>query len=234
MTDPLVSKGALAASVRLKSGGGSVSRSRDGLPVILVGGGGHGRVVLDALRSAGHSVVAVCDPDPDVARRLPSDIVYLGDDEALETYAPDSVALANGLGSTASTATRRTLFERLTARGYRFLSVRHPNACIADDVVLGEGTQILAGAIVQTGVRLGANVIVNTGAQADHDCEIGDHVHLAPGVVLSGGVRIGAGCHVGAGAVVIQSIVIGPNTLIGAGAVVVRDVEPGSRLLRMA
>jgi len=200
------------------------------LPVLIIGGGGHGRVVLDALICAGHNVLGVCDPNPGVAARLPEDIPYLGGDEAAQAYDRAAVLLANGVGSIADTTQRQAVFDGFALRGYRFLTLRHPSAILADDAVIGEGTQLHAGSIVQTGARIGANVLLNTGAQVDHDCEIGAHCHLAPGVVLSGGVRIGPGCHVGTGAVVIQNLAIGAGAVIGAGALILRDVAPGERV----
>jgi acetyltransferase-like isoleucine patch superfamily enzyme len=89
---------------------------------------------------------------------------------------------------------------------------------------LGDGAQIMAGAILQTGVRVGRNVIVNTRAVIDHDSCLADHVHVATGAILAGGVKVGEASHIGAGATVIQEITIGRAVLVAAGAVVVSDV----------
>lgn len=196
-------------------------------PVIIIGGGGHGRVVIDALKAAGHTIAGVVDRDPSTEARLSPGIRYLGGDDALDSFNPNAILLANGFGSIGRVDNRRRIFEQLSGRGFRFATVRHPSAIVAFDVQLGEGAQIMAGAVVQTGARIGKNVIVNTSASVDHDCEIGMHSHIAPGVVLSGGVQIGAACHVGTGAMVIQGIVIGTEVVIGAGAVVITNVEPG-------
>ena len=128
-------------------------------------------------------------------------------------------------------STRAQAFLRLgKAAGFTFISFNHPSAVLAADTSIGEGAQIMAGAVLQPGVSLGINCIVNTRASLDHDCRIGDHVHIAPGAVLSGGVTIGDGCHIGTGAIVIQNIRIGAGAMIAAGAVITRDVLPGARV----
>ncbi|WP_050479716.1 acetyltransferase [Herbaspirillum rhizosphaerae] len=196
--------------------------------IIILGAGGHARVLLKAL--AGATVLGLTDPDPAKAGGAIAGIPILGTDDALKAYAVDKVVLVNGIGSVGSNERRRDLFARYKQIGYAFLNVCHPSAVVADDVLLGEGVQIMAGAILQTGCSVGENSIVNTGAVVDHDCGIGRHVHIAPGAVLSGGVEVGDNAHVGAGATVIQGVRIGANSLVGAGAVVVRDVPPGVRV----
>ena len=194
------------------------------LPVIVIGGGGHGRVVIEALRRGGSIVAGVIDPSREVSALLPDGVRWLGGDDALAGYPPERYRLANGVGSIGD-GTRRRVFERMKAAGYAFARVEHPAATIAlAGVSLGEGAQIMAGAVVQPGVRIGADVIVNTRAAIDHDCIIGDHAHIAPGAVLCGEVVVGDDTHIGAGAVLIQGRRIGAGCLIGAGATVLRDV----------
>ncbi|MDQ7248808.1 acetyltransferase [Dongia sedimenti] len=199
-------------------------------PIIILGGGGHARVVIDALRCAGHVIAGVIDPKSDVAETLPEDVTWLGKD--LSAARPGEVQVAIGVGSidVGARNPRPTLFAEAKAGGFEILSVRHPSAIVAGDVELGEGSQIMAGAILQPGVRLGVNCIVNTGASLDHDCWIGDHVHIAPRAVLSGTVAVGDGSHLGTGAIVIQGIRIGSEAMIAAGAVVTRDVAATARV----
>lgn len=194
------------------------------LPVIVIGGGGHGRVVIEALLSEGIRVAGVVDPHPGVAANLPPAVPWLGGDDALAAYPPDAYRLANGIGGIGEPH-RRSTYERLLAAGYDFVRVQHPSATVARaGVVLGEGCQIMAGAVIQPGVRIGADSIVNTRAAVDHDCTIGEHCHLAPGAVLCGDVAVGAGTHVGAGAVIIQGVRIGSFAIVGAGAIILSDV----------
>jgi sugar O-acyltransferase (sialic acid O-acetyltransferase NeuD family) len=200
-------------------------------PVVILGGGGHARVVIDALRCAGHVIAGVIDPKADVAKNLPAGITWLGED--LSKARAAEVQLAIGVGSldVGAKNLRPRLFNEAKAGGFDILSFRHPSAIVAGDVELGEGAQLMAGAILQPGVRLGVNCIVNSGASLDHDCRIGDHVHIAPGVVLSGAVEIGDGCHLGTGAIVIQNIRISASAMIAAGAIVTRDVPLNARVM---
>lgn len=200
-------------------------------PVIVLGAGGHGRVLLDTLAAARLPIEGLVDPDASRHGQLFAGHPVLGADEDVLRYAPAAVFLANGLGSTANTGPRQRLFQHFRERGYDFAQLVHPHAYVAADLVAGAGLQVMAGAVVQPGCRFGANVIVNTRASVDHDCTLGDHVHVAPGVTLSGGVSVGAGTHVGSGATVIQGVTIGEGCLIAAGAVVVQDVPAGMRVL---
>lgn len=199
-------------------------------PVLVVGGGGHARVLIDALRRAGRQIIGVLDPDPAVARGLPEGVAQLGGDEKLAAFDQTEVALVNGLGSIRLPTARASLFDRLQAAGWRFASVLHDSAVLALDTRLGEGAQVMAGAVLQTGVTLDDDVIVNTRASLDHDCRIGRHCHVAPGATLSGGVAVGAGTHIGTGASIIQGVRIGAGCLIGAGSVVTRDLPDGAVL----
>lgn len=196
--------------------------------IVILGGGGHARVVADTLmlreRSILGAVARKAVPGTNTAWGLP----LLGDDDALDALDRRGIALANGVGSIGSTALRADVFRRARELGFAFTQVIHPSAVIAASVELGDGAQIMAGAVVQPGTEIGDNVLINTRASVDHDCRIGAHVHIAPGAVLSGGVKVGEGTHIGTGAVIIQSLSIGKHCLIAAGAVVCRDVPDGA------
>ena len=192
--------------------------------LVMLGAGGHARVVLAGCSAPVTGCIAAAAPGP----LWPATIPWLGDDAALDTLAPEEVSLVNGVGSVGRPDLRRRVFETARARGFRFAPAIHPAAHVSADAIPGPDSQIMAGAVVQAGARLGENCIVNTGAIIEHDCEIGDHGHIAPGAVLSGGVVLGVGCHVGCGATVIQDIRIGAGAVVAAGAVVIRDIAPGA------
>jgi UDP-perosamine 4-acetyltransferase len=137
----------------------------------------------------------------------------------------DGVRLVNGVGSVGVAGLRRRLYENFKRAGFLFESVIHPAAVVADQDGLAEGVQVMAGAVIQPGSRIGGNAIINTHATIDHDCRVGSHVHVAPGAVLAGEVTIGDGSFVGAGAIIIQTRKVGTSALIGAGAVVIDDVR---------
>jgi len=197
--------------------------------VVVVGAGGHAKVLVEALRSANVPVLAVIDRDVtkhgmDVLR-----ITVAGDDAWLhKTYPPGTVRLVNGVGSVRRPVLRRDVFVAFKARGYDFASVIHPSATIASDAIIGEGAQIMAGAVIQPGVRIGSDALINTRASIDHDCLIGDHSHVAPGATLSGDVHLGTAVHVGTGATLIQGVHVGDEALIGAGATVFDNVAGGT------
>lgn len=191
------------------------------LPLILVGSGGHARVLLSTLRLLGRRVLGFVDPDKTRGEQL--GIPYLGGDDAISRVSGE-VLLVLGVGSVASIGNRFRVYESLRKGGYRFASVIHPSAVIAPEVDLAEGVQIMAGVVLQTGCAVEENCIVNTGARIDHDCIIQAHAQIAPGVVLSGNVHVGTRAHVGVGATVIQGVHIGSDSIVGAGAVVLSDV----------
>lgn len=196
--------------------------------VIVLGAGGHAKVLIDTLQTCSTPIQGILDSDPAKQGRMILGVSVIGTDEKLKEWAPNEVVLVNGLGSTESLMPRAVLHQRLRSQGYGFLSVVHPAAVVSSHARLGEGVQIMAGAVIQAGVRLGDGCIVNTGAVVDHDCTLEENVHVAPGAVISGGVHVGGDTHIGIGAVIIQGIRVGNRCLIAAGAVVVHDVSDGS------
>lgn len=200
------------------------------LPVIIVGAGGHGRVIADALLAEGRPVLGFTDNDATSWGTMRCGAPVLGNDDVLQQHPPQTVLLANGLGTTRVSTLRRDVFLKLKAQGYRFASVVHPSAMVSPQARIEEGAQIMARAVVQTGSCVAANAIINTGTIVDHDCSIGAHTHVATGAILSGGVAVGENCHIGAGATIIQGVTLGDHCLVAAGAVVVRDAAARSRL----
>lgn len=192
------------------------------LPVIVLGGGGHAKVLIGTLQLQKRRILGFVDPNSTLPPVLGEQ--NLGTDDAAFAYPPAEVELVNGIGSIGSPGARTAAFERFKAKGYTFATVVHPSASVAPDVEVEEGAQVMAGAVVQPGSRLGINAIINTKASVDHDCVIESHAHIAPGVTLSGKVHVGRGSHIGTGASVIQGITTGAYSIVGAGAVVIRDV----------
>ncbi|MEM7754397.1 MAG: acetyltransferase [Planctomycetota bacterium] len=201
-----------------------------GRRVLLIGAGGHARVVIDAFGAAAgagrsqDTVVACVDDD---AAKHGTDVmgVPVVGTVGSEVGDPSSVLVA--VGSAGDARHRARLFDTAVATGLELASVVHPMATVSVECRVGAGSTILAGAVVQVGARIGKNVIVNTGAVVEHDAAIGAHSHVSPRAVVLGNARVGESCHVGAGAVVLQGVDVGDGAVIGAGAVVTRDVEPG-------
>lgn len=198
------------------------------MSVVIIGTGGHARVVLDAARSwFPEDIIGALDDDPTRIglswQGLPVGGPITSD--AVARTGADSAVLAIG-----NNRDRATLADRLDAT-VRWEVVRHASAIVSCDAEIGAGSVVMAGAIIQPGAVLGKHTIVNTGASVDHDCRIGDFVHIAPGVRLCGNVTVGDGSLIGVGAVAIPGVRIGSWATVGAGATVVRDVPDGATVL---
>jgi sugar O-acyltransferase (sialic acid O-acetyltransferase NeuD family) len=200
-------------------------------PLVLLGAGGHAKVLQAAARACGRHILGVCDPQ--LARNGDTSwqgAPVLGDDDALMALDVTRIELLLGIGPLVGTNSRMVLHRRLAQSGFRFARLVHPSAWVADDAILAEGVQVMAGAVIQPGCTIGKHCVVNTGATVDHDCVLGDDVHVAPGATICGGARIGDGAFIAAGAVIGPGIALGSGAVIGAGAVVLDDVSAGSRV----
>ncbi|QDT90108.1 acetyltransferase [Gimesia algae] len=197
--------------------------------IILLGGGGHAKVLIDLiLQGESFQVIGILDPDLVIGHHIKG-IKVLGSDAGLVGIQEQGVKhAAVAIGSVHSNQLREKLFNQCRDLGFQQPALIHPRAFLASDVTLCEGVQVMAGAIVQTDTIIGEGVVVNTGSRIDHDCKISKHSFLAPGVILCGGVSVGENAFLGAGSVVIQGVKIGKNAVIAAGAVVTRDVRDGA------
>ena len=200
------------------------------MSIIVLGAGGHAKVVIDALQASGAKILCITDPDTKTHGKSVLGVPIFGPDDVVFEHKRDDTKLVNGIGTTRVSDHRKNIFDRFVKAGYSFQSVIHPSAIIGAEVEISDGVQIMAGSVLQAACRIGANTIINTRASVDHDCIIWAHAHIAPGVVLGGGVHIGDGAHIGTGAVVLQNIKIGDNALVAAGATVISNVAPGGRV----
>lgn len=200
-------------------------------PVIIIGAGGHAKVLADCLIKAGNRVLGFLDNDKNKHDMRILNLPVIGDDEIVNEYSSQSVRLVNGIGSVCAPKLRQEVYQFFSDKGYNFLNIIHPTAILGQAISLGTGVQVMAGSIIQPGTKIQCNTIINTGAIVDHDCEVGAHVHISPGTTLSGNVKIGHRTHIGAGSTIIQGITIGSDCLVGAGAVVVKDVPEGATVI---
>jgi UDP-perosamine 4-acetyltransferase len=197
----------------------------------IIGAGGHALVLSETLRDLGvvpdGSFVASLDDPSSPHLRHP----ILGTQSDLLQKKPGEAVVVNGVGGVRANPVRKNVYDEVTAHGFPVLGFIHPSATLVGEIELGDGAQILAGAVIQPGARIGKNAIINTRASIDHECSIGDHCHIAPGVVLSGEVTVGAGTHIGTGATVMQGAKIGAGVTVGAGAVVIGPVPDGKTVV---
>jgi UDP-perosamine 4-acetyltransferase len=195
---------------------------------IVIGGGGHARVVISILRKLkGYSVLGYTDQtDHGTVMGAP----YLGSDLSLTAVIsgsrqPDAVL---GVGQVGLGRMRQELWDRLADYAIRFPKILSIDAIVHDGVSGGEGAVIMDGAVINCGATLGRGVIVNTNSTIEHDTVLGDWVHVAPGATVCGEVTIGAYSMIGAGATVIEGRKIATCCVVGAGSTVVHDLtEPG-------
>ncbi|NHN39440.1 sugar acetyltransferase [Pseudomaricurvus alcaniphilus] len=189
--------------------------------IILLGGGGHGAVIADALLNNGRQLIGVVDPSLPRGSEWRFGLSVLGGDEFITQYASDQVELANGIGyvpETRSEALRSSLFNKWRAKGYQFASIIHPRAWVGIDVTLGAGVQVLANSVINTGARIGDNCIINTGVIIEHDTDIQADTHVAPGAVICGNCVVENNSFIGAGATVIHGQRVLRNSVVPAGS----------------
>lgn len=194
--------------------------------ILVIGGGGHGRVTADALLAAGGTVVGFLDSDPGLKGRDVLGLPVVGGDEALDDSLFQDCLLANGIGGVGvggRPSMRRRMQERLERAGRVFVGVRHPAAIVSAFAVVDPTAQLFASSVVQPGARIGRGCIINTAAVVEHDCDVGAFTHCAPGSLVCGDVVVGEDSHIGARAVVLQGVHLGGGVVVGAGAAVIRD-----------
>ncbi len=199
--------------------------------IVVLGAGGHARVVLDALASMGRKTAAMTDADRSLWGGEIDGVRVVGGDDKLADFPASRHDAAIGVGAARDTRLRRKVQEAAAAAGYALPPVIAASAIVARSARLGAGAQILTRAVVHPGSEIGAGAVVNTAAVVEHDCAIGDHAFIGPAAVLCGGVRVGEGAFIGAGAIVLPGIKIGSGALVAAGAVVRRDVADGAKEL---
>lgn len=187
--------------------------------LLVIGAGGHAKVVIDAARLAGFQVAAVLGVPGD-----PPDV--LGHPVTLDPGSCSADGFVVAIGD--NEVRMRRLADGL-ATGLPLTSVVHPSAVIGSDVTLGAGTFVAAGAVVNPCASVGRNAILNTGCTVDHDCVVGDHALVGPQAAMCGTSTIGEGVTLGAGSSLIPGVHVGDWSVVGAGSAVVDDL-PGSTL----
>ena len=196
-----------------------------GRRILLIGGGGHCRSVIDSILSLNaYDDIGIIDYVDSQVLGVPvigndNDIPRLKDEGWTDAFIT--------VGSIGNTTLRRELFEMVMGIGLNTPSVIDPYAIVARGTNICKGVYIGKRAVINTGSRIGTGAIINTGSIIEHDCKVDEFSHISPGVTLCGQVYVGEDSHVGAGSVVRQQIKIGDNVLIGAGSVVVKDIPNG-------
>jgi sugar O-acyltransferase (sialic acid O-acetyltransferase NeuD family) len=193
------------------------------MDIVIVGAGGHGRVVLDILRTDGrHRAVGFVDADTTIAGTRVGGLPVVGPINTLPRLRQQKVRGA--IVAIGDNRTRMRYAELLLEQEFELINAVHPTASVSPTATIGVNVVIAPRAVVCTDARIGDSVILNTSCIVDHECEVEDGAHICPGVGLGGRVRVGGCAFVGLGANVIQCLSIGEHAIVGAGAAVIRDV----------
>lgn len=189
--------------------------------VIIIGAGGHARVIADIIKKSGDEIVGFLDDNNEIQGKTIFDgKIVLGDtsEESVKKYSDCYFII--GIGSN---RVRKIISEKYS--NLKWYTAIHPCAIIANEVSIEKGSVIMAGAIVNTGTKIGKHCIINTRSSVDHDNIIEDYVHISPGVTLAGNVHIKVKTWICAGTTIINNITIAQNNIIGAGSVVIKDIN---------
>lgn len=189
--------------------------------IVLVGGGGHCKVIIDIIRS---NYELDIEGIVDIRRKeeYVLDIPVIGTDDDLKRLY--NCGVHNAFVCVGDLKIRERVYNNLKKIGFKLPVLVHESSIISPYTKIKDGTCIMAGAIINPGAVINENCIINSGAVIEHDCTIGRNTHISPNVAIAGGVTIGENCHIGIGSSVIPGIRIGSNVVIGAGAVVIGNI----------
>ena len=199
------------------------------MDLVIIGAGGHGKVVLDILRATGNPKlrpVGFLDADASLVGTSVGGLPVIGPVHHVSKLKQQKVRAA--IVAIGDNRARLSYAKYLLGEGMELVNAIHPRATVSGSAGIGRNVVIAAGAVVCAEARVADSVILNTSCIVDHECEIGQAAHVCPAAALAGRVRVGAGAFVGTGARVIPCVSIGENATIGAGAVVLRDVPDGA------
>lgn len=192
--------------------------------LILVGGGGHCKSVIDVAECAGYTILGILDKSEEVGKRV-LNYEVIGTDDDMEKYI-DVAEFIVTVGQIKSPDLRIRLHQMVERAGGQLATLISPTAQVSKYATIGKGTVILHHVVVNADARIGEGCIINTFANVEHDVEIGDFCHISTGVMVNGGGKVGRGSFIGTGALVCNQIKIGERVVVGAGSVVVESLLP--------
>lgn len=186
--------------------------------LILVGGGGHCKSVIDVAESAGFTILGILDKPEEVGKQV---LAYkvIGTDDDIPQYV-DKAEFVITVGQIKSCAIRQKVAERIEAAGGKLATIIASDAIVSKYATIGEGTVILHKCVVNADAKVGKNCIINTLASIEHEAEIGDFCHISTGVMVNGMTKVGSETFVGSGSVLYNCIEVPKNSVIPAGTIV--------------
>lgn len=196
--------------------------------IIVIGAGGHARVVVDVAKSAGFEVCGIIDINYLRQKESIINSPVIGGMNTLKDYDPESIGVAIALGKS---ELRSEYFIKIQNSKFKIISIISPTAIISKYVKMGKGVFVNAGAIISAEAIIGNNTIINSGAIVEHEVKIGKDSHVGPGVKIGGRTTIGDNTFIGLGATIIDNIKIGNCVTIGAGSVIINDLDPNTTMV---
>lgn len=189
--------------------------------VVIVGAGGHARVVVDILQQNGdYNIVGLVDEtNVDGFWEIP----IIGTDENIQDIF--NAGARNAFVAIGSNERRKRIISFLEGIGFKLINVISRSAIVSERIKLGTCIAVMPGAVINAGSVIEDGCIINTNASVDHECNLGNCVHIAPGTNIAGNVKIGECTFIGTGSCAVDGITIGANVLVGAGTVLIRDIE---------
>lgn len=196
-------------------------------PLLLLGGGGHCLACIDVIESEKkHRIAGIVMP----AKGDYADVMgysVIGADEHLPMLLEKIPNATVAVGQTRCAAIRVKLFELLKTYGAHLPIIKSQSSYCSKHAMIGEGTILMHGSLVNAGAQVGSNCIINSQALIEHDVEIADHCHISTGAKVNGAVRIGKGTFIGSGSILKEGVTVGAGVVIGAGQVILKDVPDG-------
>ncbi|HIP54835.1 MAG TPA: acetyltransferase [Sulfurimonas autotrophica] len=186
--------------------------------IILLGGGGHCRSVIDVIEQEGRFVVAGIIEKFSGESKPVLGYPLIGTDDELEKLRQKYKYAFVTVGHIYSNSVRVKLFEKLEALSFSIPKIISPFAYVSPHATIEKGTVVMHHALINAGVKVGKNCIVNTKALIEHDCIVEDNCHISTGAILNGDVVVRANSFVGSGAIVTQGCVV--DGFVKAGSVV--------------
>ena len=192
-------------------------------PLVLVGGGGHCKSVIEAAESAGYTILGVLDMPEEVGKEILSTKV-IGTDDDIPAYV-DKAEFVITVGFIKNPTTRIKLYKKIKEAGGKFATIIASTAYVSKYAEIGEGTVILHQSFVNAGAKVGKNVILNTATNIEHDAVIGDHCHISTGTMVNGECIVGERCFIGSQSVLANCISVGDDIIVGAGSFVRKSIS---------
>lgn len=192
--------------------------------IIILGAGGHAKVVADAL-SDDYELIGFLDKDDKYIGNKISGGVILGNDDNPSIWKEKGInRCVVGIGNMGDSDIRNKAYDKYKNAGFFMETIIHGTASVSKYSEIGCGTVVLSNAVINSDAQIGENCIINSSAVIEHDVKIGYGAHVGPGSVVLGMAEIGDNSLIGAGSVVLNKVKVGKNVIVGAGSVILKDI----------